>query len=74
MLIKQGKQIRALYELQKTAYEKITWVQGEIKKQNEINKTDLNQKVFSVSKNNFIDYLIISHYLSYLIKYRMGTV
>ena len=58
MLIKQGKQIRALYELQKTAYEKITWVQGEIKKQNEINKTDLNQKVFSVSKNNFIDYLI----------------
>jgi len=46
-----------------------------MKKQNEINKTDLNQKVFSVSKiiSLIIYYLIISHYLSYLY-YRMGTV
>ena len=49
LLIKQGRQIRALYELQKLTFEKVTWVQTQIKKQNNNNKTDLNQKVFNVS-------------------------
>jgi hypothetical protein len=50
LLIKQGKQIRALYELQKKTFEKVTWVQNQIKKQNNTNKLDLSPKVFNVSK------------------------
>ena len=40
LLIKQGKQIRALYELQKLT------IQNQVKKQNDKNKTDLSQKSF----------------------------
>ena len=50
ILIKQGKQIRALYELQKATNKKVTWIQKEMEK-NTDNKqfVDLNPKVFSVS-------------------------
>ena len=50
ILIKQGKQIRAVYELQKATNKKVTWIQKEMEK-NTDNKqfVDLNPKVFSVS-------------------------
>ena len=52
ILVKQGKQIRALYELQKATHEKLIWIQNQIKTQNEKKKkTDLSEKVFGVSKN-----------------------
>lgn len=57
MLVKQGKQIRALYELQKNTHKKIIWTQDQIKNQNKKNTTDLSTKVFSVSKfifNNIV--------------------
>ena len=49
MLVKQGKQICALYELNKSINEKLTWIQGQIKKQNKNKDIDLSPKVFSVS-------------------------
>ena len=50
MLVKQGKQIRALYELQKVTIEKTTWIQNEIKKLSDKKKNvDLSKKVFSIS-------------------------
>jgi hypothetical protein len=52
VLVKQGKQLRALYELQKSTNEKVTWIQNQIKKQNNNKNIDLSPKVFSVS--NFI--------------------
>ena len=48
ILIKQGRQIRALYQLQKSTNDGVTWIQEQMKKQNE-GKTDLSAKVFSVS-------------------------
>lgn len=57
VLNKQGKQIRALYEMQKKILEKIDLVYKEVKKTAD-KKPDLSQKVFSVS-NNFIS---ISNY------------
>jgi hypothetical protein len=50
LIIKQGKQIRALYELQKLVLEKVAWVESHLRKQNNDNKIDLSQKVFNVSK------------------------
>ena len=50
MLIKQGKQIRALYELQKETLEKVSYIQQQTKK---LNNVDLSHKVFSVSNNLF---------------------
>lgn len=53
LLKKQSKQIRALYELQKSINEKTTWIQNQLKQQtNNNNDIDLNSKVFMV--NNFI--------------------
>ena len=50
MLIKQGKQIHALYELQKSTHEKLTWIQNQIKAQNKKKENiDLSEKVFNVS-------------------------
>ena len=40
ILVKQGKQIRALYELQKATHEKLIWIQNQIKTQNEKKKKD----------------------------------
>jgi len=54
MLIKQGKQIRALYELQKTTFEKVSLIQNQIKKQNSDKNTELSPKVFSVSNHNLV--------------------
>ena len=48
ILIKQGKQIHALYQLQKSTNDKVMWIQEQMKKQNEV-KTDLSVKVFSIS-------------------------
>src|SRR5262249_29281703 len=48
MMIKQGKQIRALYQLLKSMNDKVTFIQGEIKK--DTSSTDLSAKVFAVSK------------------------
>jgi hypothetical protein len=62
LLVKQGKQIRALYEIQKQTFEKVTWIQKQIKKQNNDNnhKTDLSPKVFNVSKIISLIILLIS--------------
>jgi hypothetical protein len=49
MLIKQGKQLRVLYELHKLTNEKLSWIQGQMKKQIKIQDTELSQKVFGVS-------------------------
>lgn len=50
ILIKQGKQIRALYELQKATNEKVSWLQNQIKAKNDKQKNiDLSEKVFGVS-------------------------
>lgn len=57
VLTKQGKQIRALYEMQKKTLEKIDLVYKEVKKTTD-KRPDLSQKVFGVS-NNFIS---ISNY------------
>ncbi|GBB93400.1 hypothetical protein RclHR1_21610001 [Rhizophagus clarus] len=43
MLIKQGKQVRALYELHKLMNEKLSWIQSQIKKQTK-SRDDLNPK------------------------------
>ena len=62
LLVKQGKQIRALYELQKIAYEKLTSVSNQIKKLSNSKNTELSRKVFSVSNHNNISYLISLYY------------
>ena len=50
MLIKQGRQIQALYKLHKETLEKVGWIQNQIKLQNEKKKKiDLSEKVFNVS-------------------------
>ena len=49
VLVKQGKQIRALYDILKGMNEKLLWIQGQIKKQNKDKDIDLSPKVFSVS-------------------------
>ena len=48
ILIKQGRQIHALYQLQKSTNDGVIWIQEQMKKQNE-GKIDLSAKVFSVS-------------------------
>jgi hypothetical protein len=53
LLIKQGKQIRALYQMQKTSNEKLTWLQNHFNKQNENKNNDLSPKVFGVSQFQF---------------------
>jgi hypothetical protein len=54
LLIKQGKQIRALYELQKLTFNKLTSVQGQLKKLTNNKNTELSPKVFSVSSHNLV--------------------
>ena len=49
LLVKQGKQICALYQMQKSTNEKLVWLQNHFKKQDENKNNDLSQKVFSVS-------------------------
>ena len=53
MLVKQGRQIRALYELQKSTFEKVTSIQSQLKKTNK--NIELSSKVFSVSNNLITD-------------------
>jgi len=50
MLIKQGKQVRALYELQKATNEKLSWIQSQIKKQTK-SRDDLSPKVIGEGYN-----------------------
>ena len=59
MLIKQGKQIRVLYELQKTSLEKISCLQTQVKKLSSEKNNELSLKVFSVSNN--LVCIILSH-------------
>ena len=54
MLIKQSKQIRALYELQKSTNEKVSWIQNQLKKQKSVKNNELSVKIFSVSINSII--------------------
>jgi len=49
MLVKQGKQIRVLYELQKTSLEKISLLQTQVKKLSSDKNHELSPKVFNVS-------------------------
>ena len=51
MMIKQGKQIRILYELQKTAIDKISRLQTQVNKLTSDKSNELSSKVFSVSNN-----------------------
>jgi hypothetical protein len=51
MLVKQGKQIRALYELQKKTLEKVELIQNQIKNLTGDKNTDLSSKVFGVSNS-----------------------
>ena len=65
MHIKQGKQIRALYELHKETLEKVTWIQNQIKLQNEKKKKlDLSEKVFNVSKKSLKSGAILSYIIT----------
>jgi hypothetical protein len=57
MLVKQGRQIRALYELQKSTHEKVTSIQNQLKKTNK--NIGLSSKVFTVSNNLITDNNII---------------
>ena len=59
MLVKQGSQIRALYELQKSTFEKVTSIQSQLKKTSNKNTIELSSKVFSVSNNLITDNNII---------------
>ena len=59
MLIKQGKQIRVLYELQKTLLEKISSLQAQVKKLNSDKNNELSSKIFNVSNN--LVCIILSH-------------
>ena len=67
LLLKQSKQIRALYELQKSTLEKLTTVEKQLKKLIDKN-TDLSPKVFNVS-NNLYCVLSISNVMNYLSLY-----
>ena len=51
LLVKQGKQIFALYEMQKKMMEKIDNVQEQLKKIVHNKTTDLSPKIFNVSNN-----------------------
>jgi len=53
MFKKQSKQLRALYEMQKTTMVKVNWIQNQIRKQNENKSKELSDKVFGVS-NSFL--------------------
>ena len=59
ILIKQGKQNRIIYELQKLSYEKISSLQTQIKKLSSDKSNQLSQKVFNVSNN--LVCIILSH-------------
>jgi hypothetical protein len=59
MLVKQGRQICALYELQKSTFEKVTSIQSQLKKTSNKNTNELSSKVFSVSNNLITDNNII---------------
>ena len=59
MLIKQGKQICALYGLQKTSLERISLLQTQVKKLSSDKKNELSPKILNVS-NNF-SCIILSH-------------
>jgi hypothetical protein len=52
ILVKQGKQLRALYEMQKSTIEQVAWIVNQVKQQNNKDSIDLTPKVFMVS--NFI--------------------
>ena len=53
MLVKQDRQIHALYELQKSTFGKVTSIQSQLKKTNK--NIELSSKVFSVSNNLITD-------------------
>jgi hypothetical protein len=59
ILIKQGKQNRAIYDLQKVTLEKVSLLQAQVKKIKSEKSNELSQKVFNVS-NNLI-FIILSH-------------
>jgi len=61
MLIKQGKQNRVLYELQKTSLERISWLQTQLKKLSSDKSHELSLKVFNVLSTNYLVCIILSH-------------
>ena len=72
MLVKQGKQIRALYELGKKTIERIDSIHNQLKKLNE--KTiDLSPKVFSVSILIILYYTVYYRYLTLWVTHRYIT-
>ncbi|GBC09807.1 hypothetical protein RclHR1_09120004 [Rhizophagus clarus] len=71
ILIKQGRQIQALYELHKETLEKVRWIQNQIKLQNEKKKIDPSEKVINLELENWLN----QHHPDYLRKvgYREWT-
>ena len=80
MLIKQGKQNRILYELQKTSLERISWLQTQLKKLSSDKSHELSLKVFNVLSTDYLVCIILSHLDIYYYKlfitilYRMDIV
>ena len=58
-IAKHSRQIRAIYELQKATFEKISIIQNQVKKLTSSKNTDLNPKVFSVSNHNIFHIIIL---------------
>lgn len=59
MLKKQSKQIRALYELQKSTNNQTKWIQNQLRQQTENNNdVDLAPKIFTVSNFIFQQHII----------------
>ena len=54
MLVKQKKQIFALYEMQKAATEQIAWIVNQMKQNKKDVEDELSPKVFMVSKFIFM--------------------
>jgi hypothetical protein len=54
MMIKQGKQIKALYELLKAMDGKMDWIQNNLKKHDSESNIELSAKIFAVSKNSTV--------------------
>ena len=57
-MIKHGKQNRIIYEMQKTTLEKISSLQTQIKKIKSDKSNELSSKVFNVSNNLILYYII----------------
>lgn len=61
MLIKQGSQIRAMYNLQRYTYDKVSTIQSEVKKLTSNKSSNLSSKVFNVSNLILFEIVILCY-------------